>query len=225
MPGDVTSGVTSGRAPAAGEPGGPVAGGDGFARCPWGASPPEYRHYHDLEWGLPVADEVRVFEKLCLEGFQSGLSWLTILRKRAAFRKAFASFDPGEVAGFDERDVCRLLEDTSIVRHRGKIEATIANARAVVALRAQGGSLSQLLWAHEAAAPGRQPPSRLGEVPAATPESKALSSELRRRGFRFVGPTTVYAAMQALGVVNDHLAGCHFRAVAAAERAAFSPPG
>lgn len=202
-----------------------TVGDDGLVRCPWGLAPPEYRLYHDEEWGRPVGDDKRIFEKLCLEGFQSGLSWLTILRKREGFRTAFASFDPVVVAGFDDRDVERLVNDVSIIRHRGKILATIANARAVVALWADGQSLGQLFWAHEVPTTEDSAlPGHLGDVPAATAGSKALSVELRRLGFRFVGPTTVYAAMQALGVVNDHLAGCHFRAIAAAERAAFSPP-
>jgi len=211
---------------AAGPPSDVVSGNDGLPRCPWGVSTPEYTRYHDEEWGRPVGDDAQIFEKLCLEGFQSGLSWLTILRKREGFRAAFASFDPVVVARFDDGDVARLLGDASIVRHRGKIEATIANARAVVALWSEGRSLAHLLWAFEppalpAATAG---PVRLGEVPPATAQSKALSADLRRRGFRFVGPTTVYAAMQALGVVNDHLQDCHFRALATAERATFVAP-
>ncbi|MGH2683952.1 MAG: DNA-3-methyladenine glycosylase I [Actinomycetota bacterium] len=179
-------------------------------RCPWGQEPEIYRRYHDEEWGRPVHDERLIYEKLCLEGFQSGLSWLTILRKREAFRHAFAGFDPARVAEFDDRDVARLLGDAGIVRHRGKIEATIANGRAVVALHGEGRTLDDLLWS--AAPTGRRrAPKALADIPASTPESVALSKELRRRGFRFVGPTTVYAAMQALGVVNDHLAGCPAR--------------
>ena len=179
-------------------------------RCPWGEEPEIYRRYHDEEWGRPVHDERQIYEKLCLEGFQSGLSWLTILRKRDAFRAAFAGFDPAAVAAFDEHDVERLLGDAGIVRHRGKIEATIANARAVVALHEVGRTLDELLWSAQPA--GRRPaPKRLADIPATTPESTALSKELRRLGFRFVGPTTVYSAMQALGVVNDHLAGCPAR--------------
>jgi DNA-3-methyladenine glycosylase I len=188
-------------------------------------SPPEYRRYHDEEWGRPVGDDTRILEKLCLEGFQSGLSWLTILRKREGFRKAFAYFDPAVVAGYDEVDVARLLSDVSIVRHRGKIEATIANARALLALHSAGGSLARVLWSYEVPdAAGAAGIPRLMDLPAQTPQSKALSADLRQRGFRFVGPTTVYSAMQALGVVNDHLAGCHFRAIAAADRAAFVAP-
>ena len=195
---------------------------DGVARCPWAVAPAEYRRYHDDEWGRPVADDRRIYEKLCLEGFQSGLSWLTILRKREGFRRAFASFEPAIVARFNQGDVDRLLADIAIVRHRGKIEATIANARAVLDLQDAGTSLGRLLWTFEPTAPPA--PSRVGDLPASTPASKALSAELRRHGFRFVGPTTAYSAMQALGVVNDHLHGCHFRAIARAERSGFSPP-
>jgi DNA-3-methyladenine glycosylase I len=202
--------------------GGVVLGDDGLARCAWGDSAPEYRPYHDDEWGLPVGNDLRVYEKFCLEGFQAGLSWLTILRKREAFRAAFRGFDPEVVAAFGETDVERLLADAGIVRHRGKIEATIANARATAALRVQGISLSGLVWRYETER--RSAPSALGEIPASTPESKALSKELQRHGFRFVGPTTVYAAMQSLGVVNDHLAECHFRAVAEAARDDFQVP-
>jgi DNA-3-methyladenine glycosylase I len=182
---------------------------DGVPRCPWGAAPEEYRRYHDHEWGRPVTDEVGIFEKLCLEGFQSGLSWLTILRKRDAFRRAFAGFDIPTVARFGRRDVERLLADAGIVRHRGKIEAAIGNARAVRGLQADGDSLAALVWRHEPP-PGR-PPRSLDDIAASSPESTALSKELRRRGLRFVGPTTVYASMQSLGLVDDHLAGCHAR--------------
>ena len=200
-----------------------VADGDGVRRCGWGVHPPEYRAYHDEEWGRPVADEVRIFEKLCLEGFQSGLSWLTILRKRKAFRKAFAGFEPGEVAAFGDSDVERLLDDAGIIRHRGKIVATIGNARATVRLHEEGGSLGGLLWSHE---PHRaRAPRAMADVAPSTAASRAVSTELRRLGFRFVGPTTVYAAMQALGVVNDHLVRCDFRAAARADRARFRPPG
>ena len=201
----------------------PLACDDGLTRCPWGVAPPEYRRYHDDEWGRPVADDDLVFEKLCLEGFQSGLSWLTILRKREGFRKAFASFDPEAVAGFGEQDVERLLADTSIVRHRGKIEAAIANARAVLVLREKGVSLAGLFWAYELPK-NQEGPLRTGAVPSATVQSKALSLQLRQHGLRFVGPTTVYAAMQALGIANDHLNGCHFRAVVEHDRAVFTPP-
>ncbi|MHB8465120.1 MAG: DNA-3-methyladenine glycosylase I [Acidimicrobiales bacterium] len=197
-------------------------GADGISRCPWGSSTPEYQAYHDQEWGRPVGDENRVFEKLCLEGFQSGLSWLTILRKRGGFRAAFASFEPTVVAGFGDADVERLLADAGIVRHRAKILATIANAQATVRLRDQGVSLAAIVWNHQPAA--SRPPPSTAELPASTAESKALSDELRGHGFRFVGPTTAYAAMQSLGVVNDHLVGCHFRGIAEAERARFEVP-
>jgi DNA-3-methyladenine glycosylase I len=196
-----------------------VLGADGLARCPWGATPPEYQRYHDLEWGRPVGDDVHIYEKLCLEGFQSGLSWLTILRKREGFRRAFAAFEPTAVAAFGDADVARLLADPAIVRHRGKIVAAIDNARATVRLWEAGTSLAAMIWAYER--PERPPPATTDRLPAATAESKALSGELRKQGFRFVGPTTVYAAMQSLGVVNDHLEGCYFREVVAAERARF----
>jgi DNA-3-methyladenine glycosylase I len=199
-----------------------VVDADGLARCPWGASSPEYREYHDHEWGRPVADEGRVYEKLCLEGFQSGLSWLTILRKREGFRQAFAAFDPATVATFEEADVVRLLADRAIVRHRGKILATINNARATMRLWERGTSLASTVWAHEP--PAGSPPRTLAGLPASTTESKALSTQLRREGFRFVGPTTAYATMQALGVVNDHLEGCHVREVVESARARFTRP-
>jgi DNA-3-methyladenine glycosylase I len=199
-----------------------VIGQDGVARCPWGASPPEYRAYHDNEWGLPVGDDNRVFEKLCLEGFQAGLSWLTILRKREAFRRAFASFDPRLVARFDDSDIARLLGDPGIIRHRGKIVATIANAQATVRLAEQGVRIAAVVWRYEPAA--RPAPKTMGDLPASTAESKALSGELRRHGFLFVGPTTVYAAMQSLGLVNDHLKGCHSRPISASARANFHAP-
>lgn len=199
-----------------------VDSGDGLTRCSWGVDPPEYRRYHDEEWGRPVVDDVRIFEKLSLEGFQSGLSWLTILRKRAGFRRAFSDFDMAAVAEFDEHDVERLVGDAEIVRHRGKIEATIGNARAALGVQASDGSLAALLWRYE---PPPDPPARdLADVPAFRPEAKELSKELRRRGFRFVGPTTVYAAMQALGVVNDHVEDCYRRAPVEEERAALARP-
>ena len=181
-------------------------GPDGRPRCWWGVSTPDYVAYHDEEWGRAVRDEDAVYERLVLEGFQSGLSWLTILRKREAFRRAFAGFAIERVAAFGAADVERLLGDASIVRHRGKIEAAIGNARAAIELHDAGGSLADRLWSH---APAPRPaPRSPAEIPAATPESTALSKELKRRGFRFVGPTTLYAAMQACGVVDDHLAGC-----------------
>jgi DNA-3-methyladenine glycosylase I len=177
-------------------------------RC-WTSADPAYNEYHDREWGRPVTDEVGLYERLCLEGFQSGLSWLTILRKRLAFRAAFAGFEPESVAEFGPRDVERLLGDAGIVRHRGKIEAAIANARATLALREAGTPLHRLVWSHRPAN-GRAPRSA-ADWQASTPESAALSKALRAAGFRFVGPTTVYATMQACGVVNDHLADCIVR--------------
>ena len=179
-------------------------------RC-WPTSDPLYLAYHDAEWGRPVTNERGLLERLCLEGFQSGLSWLTILRKRENFRAAFAAFDPERVARFAARDVERLLGDVGIVRHRGKIEAAIANARGTLALRDAGTPLDELVWSHRPKA-RRAAPRSLKDLPPTTPESSALSKELKRAGFRFVGPTTVYAAMQACGVVNDHLATCFVRA-------------
>ena len=176
---------------------------DDRTRCPWGDSTPEYTGYHDDEWGRPVRDDHGLYERLVLEGFQSGLSWLTILRKRENFRAAFAGFEIEAVARFGERDVARLLGDAGIVRHRGKIEAAIANARAAVALDVP---LAELVWSF-APPRRRRAPRSLDDLPALTPESTALSKELKRRGFRFMGPTTAYAAMQACGLVNDHLAG------------------
>jgi len=199
-----------------------VKGADGLRRCRWGASTLEYEHYHDTEWGRPVVDDVRLYEKLCLEGFQSGLSWITILRKREAFRRAFKGFDPKKVARFGEKDVERLLADAGIVRHRGKIEATIANAKATLAVQGEMGSLAALVWSFEPKR--RTAPSSFADVPASTTESTALSKELLRRGFRFVGPTTCYAAMQALGIVNDHMPGCYVRAACEGERRALARP-
>ncbi len=177
-------------------------------RC-WDSADPLYQAYHDEEWGRPVADERGLYERLCLEGFQSGLSWLTILRKRENFRAAFAGFDPDAVARFGERDVERLLGDAGIVRHRGKIEAAIANARGTLALREAGTPLHELVWAHRPE-PGPAPRG-WDDWHASTPESKALSKRLKQAGFAFVGPTTVHAAMQACGLVNDHLADCWVR--------------
>jgi DNA-3-methyladenine glycosylase I len=196
-----------------------VAGPDGLPRCPWGVAPADYRAYHDTEWGRPVRGDDALFERLCLEAFQSGLSWLTILRRREGFRAAFAGFSVEKVAAFTEDDVERLLTDPGIIRNRQKIEATIANARVVAGWR--DGELTDLVWSHAPQAAGRPAPRAPGEVPAVTDESAALAKELRRRGFRFVGPTTAYALMQACGLVNDHLADCHVRdAVAAEARAA-----
>ena len=192
------------------------AGPDGRPRCAWGNSAPDYVAYHDEEWGRPVTDDRGIYERLVLEGFQSGLSWLTILRKREHFREAFAGFEIGAVAGFGDDDVARLLDDAGIIRHRGKIEAAIANARAAAALELP---LAELVWSH-APARRRKAPRNLGDVPSATPESTALSKELKRRGFRFLGPTTAYAAMQACGLVNDHVRGCWVRGAVERERSA-----
>jgi DNA-3-methyladenine glycosylase I len=191
-------------------------GEDGRRRCWWGGSALDYVAYHDEEWGRPITDDRGIYERLVLEGFQSGLSWLTILRKREGFRAAFANFEIDAVARFGQRDVGRLLSDAGIVRHRGKIEAAIANANAAAALAVP---LAQLVWSH--APRGRRRAPRVpGDLAAITPESTALSKELKRRGFRFVGPTTAYAAMQACGVVNDHIAGCWVRAEVERERRA-----
>ena len=185
-----------------------VTGADGLVRCWWSGDDPDYCAYHDEEWGQPLHDERALFELLCLEGFQAGLAWITILRKRSAFRSAFDGFDIDTVAGYEEPDVARLLSDAGIVRHRGKIEATIANARAVVDLHGAGTTVDELVWSH-APTPRHEPLARRADIPAHTAESAALSKALRARGFRFVGPTTVYAFMQSAGIVDDHLAGCH----------------
>jgi DNA-3-methyladenine glycosylase I len=193
-----------------------------MARC-WGDGDPLFAPYHDEEWGFPVLDERGLFEKLSLEAFQSGMSWRTILTKRPAFRAAFADFDPDTVAAFDETDVKRLLADVGIVRNRRKIEATLANARATVALRADGKPLDALVRRH-VPTPQPPPPASWDDVPSTRPESVALARMLKGRGFRFVGPTTLYALMQACGLVNDHLAGCPARAlVERARRAAGLP--
>ncbi|HYN56261.1 MAG TPA: DNA-3-methyladenine glycosylase I [Motilibacterales bacterium] len=196
-------------------------------RCFWvDSAPAEYLAYHDTEWGYPVADERRLFEKLCLEGFQSGLSWLTILRKRQNFRAAFAEFDIEAVARFTVEDVSRLLGDAGIVRHRGKIEATIGNARAALDLVESQGSLAAYLWGFEPAPEDRPTHYGAEDVRALTtaPAAVALSKDLKRRGFRFVGPTTIYAFMQAMGLVNDHTEDCVCRALAQAARRGFTVP-
>ena len=200
---------------------------EGVLRCWWGGgADPAYRAYHDDEWGTPVTDDVRLFEKLTLEGFQAGLSWLTILRKREAFRQAFAGFDFPRVARFGPRDVERLLGDASIVRHRGKIESAINNARRAEELVAEAGSLAAFVWRFEpsdSSRPRRLTREALGEL-SQTHESRALAKELRRRGWTFVGPTTVYAFMQAMGLVDDHLEGCASRPRVEAARAALVRP-
>lgn len=188
-------------------PTGPVAGPDGKLRCPWGLSTPDYVAYHDDEWGRPVRGDQAIFERLCLEAFQSGLSWLTILRKRENFRKAFAGFDIPAVAAFTDTDVARLLADAGIVRNKAKVNAAITNARAALELK---DGLSDLVWSY-AEQPPRPAPRTVADLPAQNDASKALAKDLRKRGFVFTGPVTVYAAMQACGLVNDHLAGCFAR--------------
>ena len=194
-------------------------GSDGVARCWWGVGDADYQRYHDTEWGFPQGDDRRLFEKVCLEGFQSGLSWITILRKRENFRRAFAGFDPETVARFDDEDVARLLSDAGIVRHRGKIEAAINNASRALELRDEFGSLAAYFWSHE---PPRQSPPV--ELVATTDASVAMARDLKRRGWRFVGPTTAYAFMQAMGLVNDHLEGCAARVTVEDARARFTVP-
>jgi DNA-3-methyladenine glycosylase I len=184
-------------------------GPDGLGRCSWGPSTPELQQYHDSEWGLPVLDDDGLFERICLEAFQCGLSWLTILRKREAFRRGFAEFEIETVAGFGDEDVARLLADPGIVRNRSKIAASIENARRSQEVIAELGSLAQLIWSYLPPAPPA--PRSYSDVPTVTPESEALAKELKRRGFRFLGPTTVCALMQACGLINAHLAGCHAR--------------
>lgn len=194
----------------------------GVARCPWAVSTDEYVAYHDDEWGVPTTDERALFEKLCLEGFQAGLSWITILRKRESFREAFDGFDAAIVAGYGSNDVERLLANPGIIRHRGKIEATINNAVRMLELWEAGETLAGLIWSHEPIE--QRAPRSLADVPAATPESTALSKELKQRGFRFVGPTTAYAGMQAMGIVNDHLTGCASRPRCLDLRASLTKP-
>ncbi len=194
-----------------------ITGTDGRPRCRWCAAAPEFEPYHDREWGFPVADDTRLFEKICLEGFQSGLSWRTILAKRENFRRAFEGFDFHRVARFGDKQVARLLLDEGIVRHRGKIEATINNARCAVALQAEQGSLAAYFWRFEMKRP---------EAPSASTsaESVALSKDLKKRGWKFVGPTTVYAFMQAMGLVNDHAEGCVIARDVAKARKVFRLP-
>jgi len=203
-----------------------IVGPDGKARCFWHANQPDYMLYHDNEWGRPVADDTRLFEKLCLEGFQSGLSWLTILRKRDNFREAFAGFDIEKVAAFGERDVERLLGNTGIIRHAGKIRSTINNARRAIELCEAEGSLARYFWRHEPRPEER--PARV-DFPtlAANPTSetsKRISRDLKKRGWSFVGPTTIYAFMQASGLVNDHMEGCYRRVEVENERRSFVRP-
>ena len=194
-------------------PEGLFAGSDGALRCAWCAATPLYQRYHDEEWGFPVHDDQRLFEKICLEGFQAGLSWLTILNKREAFRAGFAGFDPAQVARFGETDVQRLLADAGIVRHRGKIESTINNARRVLELQQEFGSFDAYVWRYAPSPESRPQPVTWAALRAMTTsaEATAMSKDLKKRGFSFVGPTTVYAFMQAMGMVNDHVQGCHVR--------------
>ena len=197
---------------------------DGVKRCSWAASPADYAVYHDTEWGIPVSDDVRLFEMLSLEGFQAGLSWLTILRKRDAFRHAFEGFDFERVAGFSDRDVDRLLAEPGIVRHRGKIEAVINNAQRACELVAEEGSLAHYIWRFEPGSwRGELDPAGAKQL-ATAPEAKALAKDLKARGWKFVGVTTVYAFMQAMGLVNDHLIGCQLRAGAERARSQFARP-
>jgi len=207
-------------------PDGLYADDHGVARCTWCRSTPVYRNYHDSEWGFPVADDRRLFEKLCLEGFQSGLSWLTILNKREAFRNGLAHFDIEALAGFGDADVARLMLDTGIVRHRGKIESAINNARCALTLRDACGSLAAYFWRWEpdpSTRPARMTRDALRAL-STSPESVALSKDLKQRGWSFVGPTTVYSLMQAMGLVNDHQEGCATRDRVQSAREVFSPP-
>ena len=207
-------------------PSGLVRGSDGRPRCSWAGTHPDYIEYHDEEWGIPIADDRLLFEKICLEGFQSGLSWLTILRKRENFREAFGGFDFERVAGYTELDVERLLQNRGIIRHRGKIEATINNARRAREMASRHGSLAAFFWRwepDEASRPAVIDHSTLLTV-TKSPESIAMSKELKRRKWRFVGPTTAYAFMQAMGLVNDHIAGCHARPLVDERRSTFQRP-
>jgi DNA-3-methyladenine glycosylase I len=194
-----------------------IVGDDGMPRCSWGDGPEMYRRYHDDEWGMPVDDDRVLFEKLCLEGFQAGLSWLTILKRREGFRDVFYGFDIDRVADMGETDVARLLQDTRVIRHRGKIESTINNARRAQDVIAALGSLGALVWSYE-------PDGERSILEAATAESTALSKDLKKRGFSFVGPTTSYAFMQAMGIVNDHLPACHAWEAVDRARAEFMRP-
>ena len=197
-----------------------ILGPDDRPRCRWCGNDAAYVHYHDTEWGFPVDDDTRLFEKLCLESFQSGLSWRTILHKRENFRAAFRGFDCEAMASFDDRDIRRLLDDEGIVRHRGKIEAVIHNARRLVELKEREGSLAAYVWGFESASAQRVPT----KVPSTSPESVAMAKDLKRRGWRFLGPTTVYAFMQAMGLVNDHAADCAIRVEVEKARRGFKEP-
>jgi DNA-3-methyladenine glycosylase I len=201
-----------------------IRGEDGKVRCWWHGNLPDYLNYHDHEWGHPVVDDTRLFEKVCLEGFQSGLSWLTILRKRENFRSAFAGFDIAKVAKFGDGDVERLVSDAGIVRHPGKIVSTINNANRALELQREFGTLAAYFWSHEPGVDERPDKLVKGSIPGSTPTSTKISKDLKKRGWSFVGPTTVYAFMQAMGLVNDHLNGCHCRPVVEAKRNALKRP-
>jgi len=198
---------------------------DGITRCRWGKDHLDYRNYHDVEWGRPVSNDFQLFEKICLEGFQSGLSWLTILRKRENFRQAFANFDFNKIADYNEDNVSQLLENSGIIRHRGKIEATINNAHRALELVEEFGSLATYIWGWEPAS--REPHIGKGEyshpIPSITRTSQLLSKDLKNRGWKFFGPTTAYAFMQAMGLVNDHMEGCAFRKIVKSIRSEFEP--
>jgi len=198
-----------------------IKGKDGKMRCFWAGHDPLYVKYHDTEWGRPQDDDIRLYEKICLEGFQAGLSWFTILKRRENFRKAFANFNYKKVAKFTEKDVLRLLKDEGIIRHRGKIEAAIHNAQLVQQIIKEHGSMSAYFWSFEPKARPKKMDLQALKSMAVTAESRALSKDLRKRGFKFVGPTTMYAHMQAMGVVNDHLEGCHCRETVEKQRKAF----
>ena len=203
-----------------------ITGEDGITRCPWPEKLPDYMNYHDHEWGLPMANDTRLFEKICLEGFQAGLSWLTILRKRENFRKGFAGFDIPKVAKFTDDDVERLVQDAGIIRHRGKIKSTINNAHRALEMQAEFGSLAKYFWSQEPDASERPDVMDFETLKTMgfTKRSTAISKDLKKRGWSFVGPTTVYAFMQAMGLVNDHLEGCHHRQVIEDARAKFVRP-
>lgn len=207
-------------------PDGTTTGDDGVSRCWWCGTDPLYRSYHDLEWGRPIEDDIRLFEKICLEGFQSGLSWLTILRKRENFRRAFKSFDLESIARFNSRSVSRLLGDAGIVRNRAKIEATINNARRCLDLIDERGSLAAYVWSFEPrrkSQPRRLDWKTLVQM-GTSEEAKAMSKDLKRRGWAFVGPTTIYSVMESVGLANDHMSACDYRADVERERAAFQRP-
>ena len=207
-------------------PDGLFSGADGAPRCRWCEATPAYQHYHDHEWGFPVTDERRLFEKLCLEGFQAGLSWLTILNKRENFRAGFANFEAEQVVRFGDADIARLLADAGIVRHRGKIESTINNAKRARELADEHGSLAAYFWRHEPEAssrPKRLTPEALSGM-ATSPASVAQAKALKKRGWSFVGPTTIYAFMQAVGLVNDHVHTCDTRRMVDEARGRFTPP-